>query len=365
MRIDRIGLLCASVYTAISDADILGLPVLIITADVADAVTKAVQSAFAARARSRALLSAAKRAVEIAIEQGEEQALAWLAGSGIGRAEIMRDQLRAALKEPLVHFLLAGLALFLFFAWRGDAIDPESRTITITEAQVERLAAGWTQTWQRPPTQAEIDGLIRDHVKEEVYYREGIRLGLDQDDTIIRRRIRSKMEFLASSELENEAPDDATLQALLDKSPKAYAADARYSFDQIYLATQDEAAARARATQILAALNTGTDWQKLGDSISLPRSPDNVDRTRIASDFGDEFAASLAGLKAGSWSGPVASGFGLHIVRIRTAQASSKPRLADVRQKLENDWRAQTVKDREAKAYQALLDSYTIRIAKP
>lgn len=277
----------------------------------------------------------------------------------------MNERLGAALKEPLVHFLLAGLALFLFFAWRGDAVDPESRAITITEEQVERLAATWMQTWQRPPSQAELDGLIRDFVKEEIYYREGLRLGLEQDDAIIRRRIRSKMEFLAISELENETPDDATLQALLDKNPQAYAPDARYSFDQIYLAAQDEAAARARATQMLAALKSGADWQKLGDAISLPRSPKNVDRTRISSDFGDEFAASLAEIISGQWAGPIASGFGLHLVRIRAVQASAKPKLADIRQKLENDWRAQTVKDREAKAYQTLLDGYTIKIAKP
>jgi len=141
--------------------------------------------------------------------------------------------------------------------------------------------------------------------------------------------------------------------------------DARYSFDQIYLTAQDETAARSRATQMLASLNSGADWQKLGDAISLPRSPENIDRARIAADFGDEFAAALAGLKPGQWAGPVASGFGLHLVRIRSVQASTKPRLADVRQKLENDWRAQTVKDREAKAYQALLDGYTVKIAKP
>ena len=278
---------------------------------------------------------------------------------------VLKDRLRAALREPLVHFLLMGLALFLFFAWRGDAVDPESRTITITEEQVERLAASWAQSWQRPPSQTELDGLIRDFVKEEIYYREGLRLGLEQDDPIIRRRIRSKMEFLATSELENEVPSDATLQALLDKSPQTYAQDARYSFDQIYLGTQDEAAARSRAKQILESLKNGADWKMLGDAISLPRSPDNVDSTRIASDFGDDFAAALAGLKAGAWSGPVASGFGLHLVRIRTVQTSSKPKLADVRQKLENDWRAQTAKDREAKAYQTLLDGYTIKIATP
>lgn len=273
--------------------------------------------------------------------------------------------MRAALKEPLVHFLLAGLALFLFFAWRGDAVDPESRTITITEDQVERLAARWAMTWQRPPTQGEIDGLIRDYVKEEIYYREGLRLGLDQDDNIIRRRIRSKMEFLARSELEAESPDDATLQAMLDRNPQAYASDPRYSFDQIYLAAQDEAAAHARAKRMLAALKAGADWQRLGDSLALPSSPNNVDRTRIAADFGDDFAARLAGIKPGPWSGPIASGFGLHLVRIRAVQASAAPELADVRQRLENDWRAQTAKEREARAYQALLDGYTIRIAKP
>ncbi len=277
----------------------------------------------------------------------------------------LRLKWRAALKEPLVHFLLAGLALFVFFAWRGDAVDPESRTITITEQQVERLAANWAQTWQRPPTQQEIDGLIRDFIKEEIYYREGLRLGLDQDDTIIRRRIRSKMEFLTSSELENATPSDAVLQAMLDKNPQAYAADARYSFDQIYLTAEDADAAALRAKQILGALGKGADWQNQGDAISLPRSPNDVDRARIAADFGEDFAAALAGIKPGPWSGPVASGFGLHLVRIRAVQASAKPSLKDVRQRLENDWRAQTVKVREAKAYQALLDSYTIRIAQP
>ena len=278
---------------------------------------------------------------------------------------VLRDKLRATLREPLVHFLLAGLGLFLFFAWRGEAVDPESRTITITEEQVGRLAASWAQTWQRPPSQNEIDALIRDYVKEEVYYREGLRLGLDQNDTIIRRRMRSKMEFLANSELENETPTDATLQALLEKNPQAYAADARYSFDQIYLGAQDDDATRSRATRLLQELSKGAEWGALGDRISLPSSLEKADRTQIATNFGDDFAQSLSTLKTGQWTGPIASGFGLHLVRIRALQASAKPKFADVRQRLENDWRAQTVKDREAKAYQTLLDSYTIRIAKP
>jgi peptidyl-prolyl cis-trans isomerase C len=287
----------------------------------------------------------------------------------MGRIALMRMPLRefvrTALKEPLVHFLLAGLALFAFFALRGEPVDPESRTIIINEKQVERLAANWAQTWQRPPTQAEIDGLIREFIKEEIYYREGMRLGLDQDDLIVRRRIGSKMEFLATSELENQRPDDATLQAILNRNPERYATETRYSFDQIYIAVQDEATARAKAAQWLAALGRGTDWQKLGDAISLPRSAENADRDRLISDFGEDFSAALAKLEVGKWTGPVASGFGWHVVRVRKVQASEKPKLADVRQAVENDWRSQTGRARQAKAYQLLLDSYTIKIAKP
>ena len=272
---------------------------------------------------------------------------------------------RTILREPLLHFLIAGLAIFGFSAWRGEAVDPASRTIMINAEQVENLTTRWAQTWQRPPTGAEIDGMIRDYIKEEVYYREAKRLGLDDDDAIIRRRLRSKMEFLAGAEIENAAPSDATLQAWLDKNPAKYAADARYSFDQIYLTANDADAARDRATTLLARLNKGGDWQAFGDSISLPPSLEDAAKANVAREFGDGFAASLAAQRIGGWAGPVASGFGLHLVRLRAVKTSDKPNLAQVRQTVENDWRAATLADREAKAYQALLDGYTIRIAKP
>lgn len=270
------------------------------------------------------------------------------------------ERLKPLLREPLVHFLLAGLAIFLFSAWRGEEVDPASRTITIDAEQVSRLVASWQQTWQRPPTQAEIDGLIRDHIKGEIYYREAKRLGLDEDDTVIRRRLRAKMEYLAAAQVENAMPDDATLQQWLDRNPGRYAARATYSFDQIYLGQSAGAAERVQA-----ALAAGSDWSKLGGVISLPRSLENAPQGEIARDFGEGFVSAFAGLKAGQWSGPVRSGFGLHLVRIRAVKAAEKPKLADVRQAVENDWRAATTRAREAAAYQALLDGYTIRIAQP
>lgn len=275
----------------------------------------------------------------------------------------MGGTIRSLGREPLVHFLLAGLVVFLVSAWQGNVVDPASRTITISAPVVDRLAQGWTQTWQRRPTDAELDGLIRDYIKEEVFYREAKRLGLDEDDSVIRRRLRSKMEFLAGAEVEAETPDEATLTAWLAKNPQKYAPDARYSFDQIYLGAgdaslQDVAAVRRQ-------LRAGADWKTLSKSISLTATGEGVAKSDIVRDFGGDFAHSLSGLKPGEWSGPIASGFGEHLVRLRAITAPSVPQLKDVRQAVENDWRAATLRDRETRAYQALLDSYTIRIAKP
>lgn len=265
------------------------------------------------------------------------------------------------LREPLLHFLVAGMLVFLVSYWRGGGVDADSRTITITREKVARLSASWEQIWRRPPTQSEIDGLIRDHIKEEVYYREAKRLGLDEDDTVIRRRLRSKMEFLATAQSENADADDATLQRWLDRYPARFATDAVFGFDQIYLGESGQIA----AAPILKNIARGTDWRKLGKAISLPSSSDGATQSDIARQFGTPFAAALAKAPQGEWSGPVKSGFGDHLIRVRMARSSAKPTLASVRQAVENDWRAYTANARERDAYQALLDGYTIKITPP
>jgi hypothetical protein len=271
-----------------------------------------------------------------------------------------------AIREPFIHFLLAGLAIFVVFGLLGTETDAGDRRIVVNEAQVRRLADQWSQTWQRPPNAIELDGLIRDYIKEEIYYREALRLGLDRDDVIVRRRMRSKMEFLADSETEAVAPGDAELQAWLDKYPAKYATDPVYSLDQVFVDTsRGDAVAVAKAKAILGQLQAGARPGALGDPLALPRSLDRVAAFDINRQYGDEFANALKALPVGKWSGPVASGLGLHLIRIRNVQLSGKPRLADVRQAVENDWREATREDRESRAYQKLLDGYRIEIEKP
>lgn len=268
--------------------------------------------------------------------------------------------LRSVLREPLVHFLIAGFLVFLVSFWRGGGLDTESRTIHITEDKVARLSASWEQIWRRPPTQAEIDGLIRDYIKEEVYYREAKRLGLDEGDIVIRRRLRSKMEFLAKAQVENAQADDQTLQRWLDRHPERFATDIIYDFDQIYLGEDAQ-----NGSAILKSIALGADWRAQGKAISLPRASERASASDIGRLFGDPFAQVLSTTALGRWAGPVQSGFGNHLVRVRARKASGKPTLAAVRQRVENDWRASGADAREAAAYQALLDAYTIKIAEP
>lgn len=274
----------------------------------------------------------------------------------------LRAALRTALREPLVQLLIAGSLIFLLSMWRGAAADPESRNITISRAQVERLAATWEMTWRRPPLPSEIDALIRDYIKEEIYYREARRLGLDENDAVIRRRLRSKMEYLAKAQVENAVVGDATLQAWLDTYPGRFARDSIYSFDQIYLGDGEQDIAQSSLDRL--AVNAA-DWTDMGKPISLPLSLEHAQRSDVERQFGTAFAGSLASVPPEKWTGPIKSGFGIHLVRVRRVEASVKPQLRQVRQAVENDWRQATSKQREAKAYQALLDGYSIRIANP
>lgn len=274
-------------------------------------------------------------------------------------------RLKSLAQEPLVHFLLAGLLVFGIASWRGTAVDPADRTIKIDEDRVGLLAQQFEQTWQRSPSGAEVDQLIRDYVREEIYYREALRMGLDQDDPIIRRRLRSKMEFLAASQVESAIPTDAELQAWMARNPGRYAPGSRYSFDQVYIGPANDPDIDQRVETALARLRAGAVPTSVGQPLSVPARLEDKGVDAISNDFGDGFAAALRTLKSGDWSGPIASGFGMHLVRITQITPGTPPQLADVRQRVENDWRAATLEARQAKAYQALLDGYSVQIKKP
>lgn len=275
---------------------------------------------------------------------------------------VWRDRAAAMLREPLVHFLAVGALVFV--ALSGRAPDTGERRIVVNESIVSGLVNGYIQSFRRPPTDEELDGMIRDYVRGEVYYREALRLGLDRDDDVVKKRLRNKMLAIAGAEVEAAKPSDSQLQALLDKDPARYAEPPRYTLEQRYLGN-DSPALRASIKAALAGLKPGAGPTLQGQPIPLPERLNSAPLLDIATEFGDDFADSLAKAPLGQWTGPVASGFGLHIVRIVRREQPPRPKLEDIRQRLENDWRSAAVQQAEEDNLNSLLKGYDVVIERP
>lgn len=273
-----------------------------------------------------------------------------------------RTRAAALLREPLLHFLAAGALIFIVLS--GQQPDAGERRIVVNEAAVSGLVNRYIQAFRRPPTDEELDGLIRDYVRGEVYYREALRLGLDQDDEVVKKRLRNKMLAIAGAEAEATRPSDAQLQALLDQNPARYAEPPRYTLEQRYLGA-DNPALRAAARAQIAALKPGESPSVPEEPIPLPGRLESSALLDIATQFGDDFAAALEQAPLGQWSGPVGSGFGLHVVKVVRREQPPKPDLNAIRQRLENDWRSAAVRKAEDENLAALLKGYDVVIERP
>jgi hypothetical protein len=278
--------------------------------------------------------------------------------------------LRRLLREPLVHFLLLGGLLFAFFEWKGGGGGPGSTRITITPGLVQHLASGFAKTWQRPPTEAELKGLIDEQIKEEIATREAVAMGLDRDDAIIRRRLRQKLEFLVEDAVDQAAPTDAELQAWLDRHADAVRPETRVALRQVFVSAERRgtAAADEEARRLLARLRAagpGASIESLGDASLLPADLPLNPLSDVERAFGADFARQVEAIEPGRWSGPVPSPYGLHLVLVTERRVPPPPTLADVRPLVEREFLAERRKEQLQTLYERLLKKYTVVIEMP
>jgi hypothetical protein len=277
------------------------------------------------------------------------------------------DMMKRLLKEPLLHFLLLGVVLFLAYGvMQKPGRSDEPGEIVVTQGEIEHLAAGFARTWQRPPGAGELAGLVRDRVREEVYYREAMAMGLDKDDTVIRRRLRQKMEFISDDIAARAEPAEADLNAYLQAHPDAFRVEPRYTFEQVYLNPQKHGDKLARdAAQLRAQLNQGGDTfdpLALGDSTMLEHRFTSVPVSEVAKQFGETFSAKLPELAQGQWQGPVESGYGVHLVLVSERTEGHLPALAEVRDAVRREWDNARRLEANDRFYQELLKRYTVTI---
>lgn len=278
----------------------------------------------------------------------------------------MRKLAARWVREPLFHFLILGVAIYLVFRIAGNGAASRHDEIVIAAGKIESLIAGWTNTWQRPPTQLELEGLIEDYIKEEIFYREALTMGLDRDDTIIRRRLRQKMEFLSEGIAGLQEPAEEDLKTFLTKNPDLFCIQPRLTFSHIYLNRDLRGeSATSDAMSLLEGLtenNEKGDFATFGDFISLPYHYESLPENEVEKLFGHEFTARLIGLEPGRWQGPVESGYGLHLVFLHERTDGRIPEFSEAREAVRREWFAVKLREMNDSIYKRLREKYSVTI---
>ncbi|MEH6609204.1 MAG: peptidylprolyl isomerase [Halioglobus sp.] len=279
-----------------------------------------------------------------------------------------KSLLHKFLREPLLHFLLIGGALFLAYNLQNEDLVNNNQII-ISEAEVDRLITLWERKKQRLPTQNELQNLIDQQVREEVMYREALAMGLDQNDGVVRRRLAQKVEFISADLAALVEPTEAELTDYLATHSNKFELPGRINFTQVYINSDKHGSnTQNYADSLLIELTQASSdmsLETLGDSVMLDQYYEQVTEHDVTRLFGKHFAKEIFSLSVGSWQGIISSGYGPHLVRIDDKTENRQPELDTVRQKVRTEWLAQQRREMDKIFYESLRQRYEVVIKEP
>ena len=280
--------------------------------------------------------------------------------------------LRRLLREPLLHFLLLGVALFGIYAYmhRGRVGVESSKQIALTLDDLQLMESYFESQWHRPPTPLEFQAMVEDKVREEVLYREGLAMGLEKDDTIVKRRMAQKMQFLAEDVAAAHEPSPAELKAWFEKNSNRFALPSRYSFRHLYFSPDKRGKnAREDAASVLAKIAGQPEDSRLavssGDSFMFQDYYGDRTSEAIAKEFGPPFAVAIEKLKPGSWQGPIESGYGWHLVFVDTVIPGRIPSFEEIESDVKTAWLNEQKATAWQKAYAEMRAKYIVLLPAP
>lgn len=270
------------------------------------------------------------------------------------------------LREPLVQFLFLGGMIYLAYGLLAPQTEEDtSRKIIVDNAKVQWMQSSWVKRWNRPPTKKELDGLIEQYIKETVLYNEALKMGLDKNDGVIRRRLAQQVEFIAKDLVVYTPPSEEDLKKYYEEHQENYTPDATYTFTQIYFdpdkrgnKTLDD------ANQVKEQLNKQgsllQDVSNLGDTFMIDRYFEATSELEIRKNFGTGFTKELVKLEPGKWHGTILSGYGVHLVYMQEVVKPSVPSLSKVKEQVLQDWTNDKREELNEQFYEALKAYYTI-----
>src|SRR4051812_31143740 len=273
-------------------------------------------------------------------------------------------RIRTLLAEPMLHFLLIGIALFAAYRWISPA-DSGGRRIVITEGVVDDLITQHVAVRGREPSTTELNHLIESYVRDEILYREGVRLGLERDDIVVKRRVRQKIEMIAEEDASTRGPTDADLLAYLTANPARFVQPAILSFEQVFIGESRSGPGVVQVVAVTrAALRKGADPEELGKPTLLPHRMTRTPADLVTRDFGGSFAAALEKVPVGEWVGPIDSSFGAHYVRVSARTPAAAPQLAAVRDQVVREWENERRQRARKDAYTKMRAEYRVSTEK-
>jgi len=258
---------------------------------------------------------------------------------------------KAFLKQPLLWFTLIGILLFIL----DEQFSIDRNEIIVTAAMQDRLGGLWTTQTGLIASEKELDALVENWIREEILYQEALRLGLDQEDSIVRRRLVQKLGFIAETD-DSAPPERGALEAFYENNLANYTLPVRYSFQQLYFASH------ADAQQAAAKIADGADPRSLGESSMLNSDYAYRSALDLSATFGAGFAGRLDGLTGDSWQGPVQSGFGFHLILLSAIHPSQLTPFDAIQQQVLQDYRRSQQINARNTYIENLIDEYKITV---
>lgn len=278
-----------------------------------------------------------------------------------------RAAFRRLLREPLLHFLVIGLALFAGFSWlhRGQGGIEPSHEIALTFDDLRTMDLYFESQWHRQPTRQEFDAMVENKIQEEILYREGLAQGLDKDDTIVKRRMAQKLQFLAEDVATAHEPSGDELRSWFEKNREKFALPGRVSFRHLFFSfDRRHASAQADAAAALTKLEGQGENSPLAASLADPFMFQDfyADRTAVdlAKEFGPVFAIGVFKLKPHVWQGPVESGYGWHLVFVDSIVPGRIAQFEEIEPDVKTAWLAYQKENAWREAYARMRARYTV-----
>jgi hypothetical protein len=280
----------------------------------------------------------------------------------------LNNRLVRVLKEPLFHFVLIGAVIYGVYSIAGAEDEAaDERTITITAGEIKWMSDNWTSRWNRPPTREELDGLLRAYVQEQVLAKEAVAMGLDKGDTVIRRRLAQKLEFLTKDLLTPTDPDPQELAEWFDANQDRYRDPVLYTMTHIYLDPDSRDVQALEEAEIIRDELNAIDGlpenlNDYGDPFMLQSYYPEHTEAELAKAFGSGFVETVKELEPGRWQAPVLSGYGVHVVLVSDRRLPEDPVFVDLEDRVRLDWAEETRDELNEQFIANLLDRYEVTI---